>query len=106
MDKGLSEAEASALAAQVRGQVQHDVTVEPDDDFFVVVVRRSVGDSSDIWTLSSKTGAYSGRAFAAFHRQRPLVHALSSAPADCGRVGRRSDSGSERIRLRADLLEL
>ena len=45
-DEGMSEDEAQALASVVRRQTDHDVEVLPEDECFVVEVRRArPGDS-------------------------------------------------------------
>jgi hypothetical protein len=48
MDAGMTRGQAEALAMRVRSETAHVVTVEPDDQAFHVIVRRSIGDT---WTL-------------------------------------------------------
>ena len=44
----MTQRQAEALAVQVRTSTTHVVTVESEDHAFVVIVRRSIGDT---WTL-------------------------------------------------------
>jgi hypothetical protein len=48
VDEGMTETQATELARVVRDETTHSVSVEPDEGAFIVVVRRSIGDS---WIL-------------------------------------------------------
>ena len=45
----MTRGQAEALAVQVRTETAHVVTVEPDDQAFLVIVRRSRGDTLTLY---------------------------------------------------------
>ena len=54
-DTGMAEAKAKSLAVVVRRMTGHDVEVRAEDAYFVVEVRRAMGDSyGDLYTLRDR----------------------------------------------------